>query len=198
VSIIPAAAAPDSNHQRAGENAVRWFEQLGATRVQWLPLIDQASANQAFIVSALRRSRLVYLLGGFPHYLAQTLAGSAGWQAIVEAYRDGAVVGGSSAGAMVLCRHYYDPAAGNINEGLNLLPETCIIPHHDTFSKGWASQLIRLLPRDVIVGIDEETAMIDDGSNDKWRVCGRGAVSLYRGGKVSIYHSGETLSLWES
>jgi cyanophycinase-like exopeptidase len=57
--------------------------------------------------------------------------------------------------------------------------------------------LVRLLPGDVIVGIDEETAMIDDGSGDKWRVYGRGAVSLYRGGTISIYHSGEPLSLRE-
>ena len=197
VSIIPAAAALDNNHQRAGETGVRWFEQLGATRVQWLPLIDQASANHASLAERLRSSRLVYLLGGFPHYLAQTLRGSTGWQAILEACREGAVVGGSSAGAMVLCRHYYDPAAGNISEGLNLVPKTCIIPHHDTFGKSWASHLVRLLPGDVIVGIDEETAMIDDGSGDKWRVYGRGAVSLYRGGTISIYHSGEPLSLRE-
>ncbi len=138
---------------------------------------------------------MVYLLGGFPHYLAQTLRGSTGWQAILEAYREGAVVGGSSAGAMVLCRYYYDPATGNINKGLNLVSKTCIIPHHDTFGKGWASELIRLLPRDVIIGIDEETAMIDDGSDDNWIVYGRGAVSLYRGGEISIFHSGEPLSL---
>jgi cyanophycinase len=197
VSIIPAAAAPDNNHKRAGENGVRWFEQLGASRVQWLPLVDEASANQAFIAEGLRRSRLVYLLGGFPRYLAQTLAGSAGWQAIVDAYREGAVVGGSSAGAMVLCRHYYDPVAGNINEGLNLVPKTCIIPHQDTFGKSWVSRLTHALPEEVIVGIDEETAMIDDSPGDEWRVYGRGAVSLYRGGKISICHSGETLSLRE-
>ena len=29
VSIIPTAAAPDNNHQRAGENGKRWFQSLG-------------------------------------------------------------------------------------------------------------------------------------------------------------------------
>ena len=103
VSIVPTAAFPDKNHQRAGQSGVRWFERLGARHVTLLPLIDQASANQFSVASALRQSRLIYLLGGFPHYLAQTLAGSLSWQAMLEAYDTGAVIGGSSAGAMILC-----------------------------------------------------------------------------------------------
>ena len=30
IRIIPAAAAPDHNHRRAGQNGVNWFQQLGA------------------------------------------------------------------------------------------------------------------------------------------------------------------------
>src|SRR5215212_2512888 len=96
ISIIPTAAAPDHNHERAGRNGVRWFESLGARNVAALPLIDRASADSAAMVAALRESRLIYLLGGFPHYLGQTLLGSASWQAIVAAYQAGAVVAGSS------------------------------------------------------------------------------------------------------
>ena len=49
------------------------------------------------------------MLGGFTRYLAETLAGSRAWQAMRNAHRDGAVIGGSSAGAMVLCESYFDP-----------------------------------------------------------------------------------------
>ena len=45
VRIIPTAAAPDNNHQRAGNNGIRWFQSLGARDVGSLPLIDKASAN---------------------------------------------------------------------------------------------------------------------------------------------------------
>ena len=135
VTIIPAAAAPDNNHEHAGQTGVRWFEQLGARHAGCLPLVDHASANQAFIAASLRESRLIYLLGGFPHYLAQTLANSLSWQAMLEAYHAGAVVGGSSAGAMVLCQHYYDPGAGSIIDdaaGLNHpLPSPGISPRTD-------------------------------------------------------------------
>ena len=33
ISIIPAAAAPDNNHRRAGRKGVDWFKGLGATNV---------------------------------------------------------------------------------------------------------------------------------------------------------------------
>src|SRR5215207_4912102 len=76
ISIIPTAAAPDHNHERAGRNGVRWFESLGARNVAALPLIDRASADDPAIIAALHKSQLIYLLGGFPHYLGQTLLGS--------------------------------------------------------------------------------------------------------------------------
>ncbi len=195
VAIIPAAAAPDNNHEHAGQTGVCWFEQLGARHVRLLHLVDHASANQAFIASSLGDSRLIYLLGGFPRYLAQTLANSMSWQAMLEAYHAGAVVGGSSAGAMVLGQHYYDPGTGSINDGLNLVREVCVVPHHDTFGRGWLSHLMTSLPEDTIIGIDEETGMIDDGPDGKWSVYGKGSVSLYRNREISIYHRGEQFFL---
>jgi cyanophycinase len=191
ISIIPTAAAPDHNHQRAGQNGVRWFTRLGARQVTLLPLIDRASANDPTVTEALQRSRLVYLLGGFPDYLGQTLAGSLSWQAILEAYRNGAVVGGSSAGAMVLCQHYYNPGTGSVVEGLNLIPGACVIPHHDTFGKSWAPRLVPLLPGSILIGIDEQTGLIDDGPQRTWNVFGKGAVTRYRAGETRMYHPGE-------
>jgi cyanophycinase len=195
VSIIPAAAFPDNNHQRAGQSGVRWFKQLGAKQVTLLPLIDQASANQSSVASVLRRSRLTYLLGGFPHYLAHTLAGSLSWQAILEAYDTGAVIGGSSAGAMILCQHYYDPDTQRIMEGLNLVHQACLVPHHNTFGKGWASSLVPSIPHDVIVGVDEQTGLIDEGVQGEWTVFGKGIATVYKRGEPKTYHSGETFSL---
>jgi len=195
VSILPTAAAPDNNHQRAGNNGVRWFNQLGARQVTALPLIDRASANLETIAVTLRRSRLIYLLGGFPQYLGQTLAGSLSWQAMLEAYQSGAVISGSSAGAMVLCQHYYDPQAQSVLEGLNLVPQACIIPHHNTFGKSWVSRLVKALPRHTLIGIDEQTGMIDDGAGGQWNVYGKGYVTVYKGEGVKAYPPGEPFYL---
>jgi cyanophycinase len=195
ICIIPAAAAPDHNHQRAGQNGVRWFKGLGARQVTLLPLIDQASANQASMVIALQEARLIYLLGGFPEYLGNTLAGSLSWQAMLEAFHNGAVIGGSSAGAMVLCQHYYDPYSQNLAGGLNLVPHACVIPHHNAFGKSWAPRLAALLPRVALIGIDEQTGMIDDAGMNQWNVYGMGAVTLYNDGEAGVYRPGETFSL---
>lgn len=195
IAIIPAAAAPDHNHQRAGENGVRWFTQLGTRQISLLPLIDSDSADQPAIAEALRAARLIYMLGGFPGHLGKSLAGSLSWEAILDAYRSGAVVGGSSAGAMVLCQHYYDPYAKSLSPGLNLLPGACVLPHHNTFGKGWAAHLSAALPDSTLIGIDEQTGMIDDGPDGMWTVYGRGAVSLYRHEAGVTFHPGESFSL---
>ncbi len=195
ISIIPTAAAPDNNDQRAGRNGVNWFKSLGATDVESLPLIDKASANDPAIANQVSQSRLIYLLGGFTGYLAETLKDSASWQAMLNAYSNGVVIAGSSAGAMVLCQYYYDPGRSQIVEGLGLLPNTCVLPHHNTFGKGWAQRMTVYLPNAVLLGIDEQTGMLDDGDGGRkigWRVYGQGAVTLYRNGQPTIYKAGES------
>ena len=194
ISIIPTAAAPDNNHQRAGHNGVNWYKSLGATQVESLPLIDKASANDPSIASTISQSRLIYMLGGFTGYLGETLKYSAGWQAILQAYSNGAVIAGSSAGAMVMCQYYFDPGKKRVVEGLGLLLNTCVLPHHNTLGKGWAQQLTSLLPGVVLLGIDERTGMLDDGEEGRkigWCVYGQGAITLYRGGKPFAHYNGE-------
>ena len=197
ISIIPTAAAPDNNQQRAGRNGVNWFKGLGATNVVSLPLIDAPSANDAGIVNTLRQSRLIYLLGGFTGYLGQTLAGSTAWQAMLDVYAQGAVIAGSSAGAMVLCQYYYDPALKKVVTGLGLVPGACVLPHHNTFGKNWSAQLSAQLPQVTLLGIDERTGMIDDASTDqstRWQVYGQGNVTLYQQGKPLVYRKGQPFS----
>jgi cyanophycinase len=195
IRIIPTAAAPDNNHQRAGNNGIRWFQNLGARDVISLPLIDKASANAPKIAQSLHDAKLIYLLGGFTHYLGQTLKDSLAWQAALDAYHNGAVIAGSSAGAMVMCGCYFDPGAGKVVEGLNLVSNSLVLPHHDTFGKSWASRLLKQIPRVTLLGIDEQTGMIDDGENGSWTVHGRGAVTLYRNQSTEKYLPGTSFSL---
>ena len=195
ICIIPTAAAPDNNHEHAGGNGLRWFEGLGATHVQVVPLIDRQSAKDQAVVQAIRASRLIYLLGGFTHYLCQTLVGSAGWEAAVQAYGAGAVIAGSSAGAMVLCEHYFASRDRQVLPGLGLVRNSCVLPHHDTFGHRWAPALEELIPQSTLLGIDERTGMIDDGPDGAWRVYGQGAVTLYHAGQTNTCRSGETFAL---
>lgn len=195
VRIVPTAAAPDGNDQRAGANGVRWFRGLGAQDALAVRLTDRAAANDPAVAATLREAQLIYLLGGFTDYLGRTLAGSAAWAAIVDAHAAGAVVAGSSAGAMVLCDHSFNPASSQVAAGLGLLPNSCVIPHHDTFGERWAAQLRASLPHALLLGIDERTGMIDDGTGQRWRVYGQGQVTLYVGTEIRVYAAGAEFAL---
>ncbi|MEJ2661773.1 MAG: Type 1 glutamine amidotransferase-like domain-containing protein [Desulfobacteraceae bacterium] len=159
VAIVPAAAAPDGNHRRAGKNGLKWFHMLGARNVTVLPLVDRQSADDPDVASGLRRSRLIYLLGGFPEYLAGVLQGSTGWKAIRAALAEGAVLAGSSVG------------------------------------RSWVDRLQKELPSANLIGIDEETGMINDGPAGTWSVYGAGAVVIHRGHKSERYGAGQRLDL---
>lgn len=195
ISIIPAAAAPDDNHQRAGDNGVNWFKALGATCVTALPIIDRASADEPVHAQILRNTKLIYLLGGFPQYLLTTLLGTRCWQAMLQAYHAGAVIAGSSAGAMVLAEKYYDPADCRVVTGLGLIGGICVVPHHDTFGKDWVPLLSPLRPEIILVGIDEETGIISDVSAMRWQVFGKGALTLYRGDLIEKYVAGQAVTI---
>ena len=196
IRIIPTAAAPDNNHQRAGNNGVRWFQSLGAKDVVSLPLIDKASANNAEIANSLREAKLIYLLGGFTHYLGQTLKDSLAWQAALDAYRKGAVIAGSSAGAMVMCEYYFDPSSGKVVDGLKLVPNSLVLPHHNTFGKNWAPKLLKDKPDITLLGIDEQTGMIDEGNIRAWTVYGAGSVTHYQDGRILTCSVGTSFALW--
>ncbi len=194
LAILPTAAAPDNNDRNAGNHARTWFGSLGATHVDVVPIVDRSTANQAELAGRIRAANFIYMLGGFPGYLASTLAGSRAWQATLESYAAGGVLGGSSAGAMVLCEHLYDPKAGKVVPGLGVLPNACVLPHHNTFGKGWAPKLTEALPQAVLIGIDERTGMLNDLPG-KWTVHGAGQVTIYEGGAPRVYSRGESFSL---
>jgi len=181
IAILPTAAAPDNNHERAGRNGQRWFRSLGASHIDLVPVTDKPSADNPELASRIRAAKLIYLLGGFPRYLGETLANSRVWLAALEAYKEDAIIVGSSAGAMVLCEYYYDPYSKGLLPGLNLLSNACVLPHHNNFGKQWVEQLIKLLPNSLLIGIDEQTGMICD--HGSWSVHGAGKVTLYRSGK---------------
>lgn len=196
IAVLPTAAAPDNNHRRAGRDALNWFRSLGARNADIVPVIDKDSANDASLAEQLRVARLIYMLGGFPRHLADTLRDSLAWEAAAQAYAAGAILGGSSAGAMVLCEHCYDPESAEVFPGLNLLPNACILPHHNRFGRNWSKQLMWALPSAMLIGIDERTGILDDGAGN-WNVYGAGQVTIYRQGRIETYGKGKAFRLFE-
>lgn len=178
VLVLPTAAAYE-HPERAVAAATEWFATIGG-RVRGLDVLARPHAEDPANAQAVRAARFVYLSGGSPMHLRSVLKDSAVWDALVEAWNDGAVVAGSSAGAMVLCDPMVDPRGGAFTLGLGLVEQMAVIPHFDTWSPDKERRTLDLAPAGLaLVGVDERTAVIRD-PDGSWRAAGAGRVRVWR------------------
>jgi cyanophycinase len=184
-AYVIATAAARQRPELAVENAKRWFGELGL-EVEELPLTKRSHATSKEIAERAREGRFFYLVGGDPGLVPKVLADSAAWTAIVEAWRGGAALAGSSAGAMALGSWTLirDRMPGDdrrrYREALGLVPNIAVIPHLSTFGERWIPSALEAAPDGaILLGIDERTAAVFvDGS---WRVEGPGSVIVITG-----------------
>ena len=115
-------------------------------------------------------------------HLRGVLKGSAAWDALVSAWRDGCVLSASSAGAMVLGDPMIDPRGGAFTLGLGLLPGLAVLAHADTWGEERMRRTRKLAGVHLMLAsIAERTALLrsPDGT---WSVAGEGTVTLHEGG----------------
>jgi cyanophycinase len=179
VLVLPTAAAYE-HPERAVETARAWFAPLGAT-VRGLMVLSHADAHAPENAEAVREAPFVYLGGGSPLHLRSVLKGSDVFEAIEQAWRRGAVVAGSSAGAMVLGDPMVDPRGGAFTVGLGLVEQFAVLPHHrPDRPNNWRT--LELAPDGVVVaGIPERTALIRE-TGGRWRTSGQGEVAIHLDG----------------
>jgi cyanophycinase len=195
VLILPTAAAYE-HPQRAVDTATAWFAGFGA-KARGLMVLARPDADDEANVAAVRNARFVYLGGGSPLHLRSVLKDSALWAALVEAWNGGAVLAGSSAGAMVLCDPMVDPRGGAYTVGLGLVQNLAVFPYHGTAGDHIRERSIDLLSGNaVLVGVDEHTALLREGDGP-WEVAGAGRVAVYRkgGAKPKTAKTGTTVEL---
>jgi cyanophycinase len=194
--VVPTAAARQEPG-RSVQHAIQWFEQFGL-ELQELPVLKRKDAESAELAARAREGGFFYLVGGDPGLVAQVLRGSAVWRAMFDAWRDGAALAGSSAGAMALCSETLVRASwpNRFNrrpvEALGLLPKTAVLPHFDTFGHRWVESAQAAAPGVTLLGIDERSAAL--WRNDEWRAAGPGSVTVINGSKTARYLSGSEVS----
>lgn len=181
VLVLPTAAAYE-HPERVVMEAAEWFETLGA-RVEGLMVVSRSDAEDPGMARVVGRHRFIYLSGGSPMHLRSVLKGSAVYDALVAAYRGGAVVAGSSAGAMVLTDPMVDPRGGALTVGLGLLTGLAVVPHFgDTHEDAHGEKLHRsvaLAPAGLpVVGIPERTALVREPGG-RYRSAGVGTVTVF-------------------
>jgi len=191
--VIPTAAArqgPD----RAVAHAQDWFSQFRLD-LEELPVLKRRDAMSEPLAQRARAGRFFYLVGGDPGLVAQVLRGSTVWRAMFEAWRDGASLAGSSAGAMALCSHTLVRAVwpNRFNrrpaDALGLLAETAVLPHYDAFGSRWVESAQAAAPELTLLGVDERSAAVwRDGT---WTAMGPGAVTVIKRKKVQRFESGQ-------
>jgi cyanophycinase len=180
--VLPTAAAYE-HPEHVIERASAHFAKLGATARE-LPVLHRTEAESAEISEAVRDARFVYFADGSPLHLRSVLKGSALFDALLAAYRSGAVLAASGAGATVLCDPMVDPRGGAYTVGLGVVEGVAIFPYHGSAADHLRERSIDLLPATAILaGVDEETALLRQ-PGAKWSVAGTGSVTLYSGGKT--------------
>ena len=183
VLVLPTAAAYE-HPDRAVEHASRWFASMGGS-VVGLMVLARPDAESQENANRVRSAPFIYLSGGSPLHLRSVLKDSAVWDALVAAWNDGAVLAGSSAGAMALCDPMVDPRGGAFTLGLGLIEQLAVIPHLNTWSSEKEHRTMQLAPKGLpIAGVDEATALVRD-PDGAWRAEGAGNVTVYVDGKVA-------------
>jgi cyanophycinase len=194
--VVPTAGARQGPEQ-AVANATHWFAKLGLELVE-LPVLKRSDATKESVAEAASRGGFFYLVGGDPGLVAQVLRGSLVWKAVFDAWRGGAVLAGSSAGAMALCSHTLVRASwpNRFNRrpagALGVVPGTAVLPHFDTFGHKWIESAREAAPGLTLLGVDERSAAV--WTDGVWRAVGPGAVTVVKGARVTRFESGAEIA----
>ena len=184
--------------ERTAASARRWFATLGED-MRELVVHSRSDAALPSTVQAAREAGLVYLAGGDPGRTVQLLAGTPVWEAIVAAWRGGAALAGSSAGAMALCAwtlvrdRWPGHDTRRARDGLALVPGCAVLPHYDTFGQRWIpSAQLALGGATPLIGIDERSAAV--WREGTWLACGPGTVTVVTGADRAGFVAGSVIA----
>lgn len=190
--ILPMSSA---EHDSAIFYAKIQFSDLGLNNVTGINFLkDQAATQQQ--LDSLKGASMIYISGGDQNKFMDIVHNTPIEAAIKEAYKNGSIIAGTSAGAAVMSKMMitgnelkyskYEETFSHIesdnielNEGLGLV-ETAIIDQHFVKRSRYNRLLSAVIehPDKVGIGIDESTAIIVKG--DSAEVVGNAQVILFR------------------
>jgi cyanophycinase len=180
--VLPTAAARQGP-AAAVRTAQAWFQTLGLDILE-LPVLKRSDATSSKNVDLAQHGGFFYLSGGDPGLVVDVLRDTPVWQAIVAAWRGGAALAGSSAGAMafgqwtLIRRSYPGQAQRRYKPALGLVANVAVAPHFETFGHRWVDAALEDPPAEdvVILGVAERSAALWEGH--QWTTRGPGRITL--------------------
>lgn len=189
--LIPSAS---QNPLRCVSSYIEQFTQLGCSNINYIDSLNPDINNKKNL-DLIEKSNGLFFTGGDQNKLVEVLKGSELLSKIIDRYKSGGVIGGTSAGAAVMSRimmtsflekeeilsGIYPPEMGSyaLAEGFGFL-DSVIIDQHFSQRKRHGRLLDAVLQHKghIGIGIDESTAIIVN-PDGRIRVIGEGTVTCY-------------------
>jgi cyanophycinase len=189
-ATIVVISTASSLGELAGERYKAIFGELGVKHVRPLHAVTRPQANDETSALTVRDATGIFLTGGNQLRLASTIGGTRLADAVLERFRHGAVVAGTSAGASAMSSHMIAFGASGatpkhrmaqIAAGLGLLPGVIVDQHFQQRNRlGRLLSLIAQNPSLLGLGVDEDTAGVVSPDHIL-EVIGRGSITVVDG-----------------
>lgn len=178
IAILPTAVAP-YRPDLAVLNAVRHFTELGA-QAHPVMVLTRSDAENPQLAEQLNGVDVIYLAGGDPWYLQNTLEATPVWDMIMEQYALGRIVVGSSAGAMVMGDVIWQREQTAWKSAFGLAGGIGVLAHLEEAPTERIEALWGALPHGfTMLGLDTSTGIIVDTARATAEVVGAGGVTLF-------------------
>ncbi len=183
---IVVLTAATSMPREVGDDYIRVFTKIGAETVEVVNTERPDDADRQESVDKINQATGIFFTGGDQARIIELVKGTRVDQAIRERHAQGAVIGGTSAGAAMMPETMIiegDSATNpkvnvvNMGPGMGFLPGIVVDQHFA--QRGRLGRLLAALVQQPVIlgiGIDENTAVIVDG--DEFEVVGEGAVTV--------------------
>lgn len=172
--------------REVGDEYIRVFERLGVEDVRILDTVNREDASSAYLLAAIQKATGVFFTGGDQARITSILKGTEIDQLLHKQYKQGLVVGGTSAGASMMSSTMIVAGEAETHPrieivatdgGMSFLPGVVIDQHFA--QRGRLGRLLSAVakqPHLLGIGIDENTALVVKGK--EMTVVGEGAVTV--------------------
>lgn len=156
-------------------------QMLGRSHVDVVSIPRRVPPTDATVNSTLAASQLIIFPGESAIHLRSVMADTRAWEAVLQAWADGAMLVGIGGAAAALADPMIDDRGGAFTLGLGVVAETAVLPHADQWGQERMRRTTRLVSKGVaLVTIDDDAALIWHPESG-WEAHGNVGVTLNGG-----------------